>query len=185
VGVAKLDRACEELSIRPRNVVLLSLRSADLRLDNISMTTKEGRAIGAALIENKYVTALNLSGNRLFNEAFVKTDKNSVGVFKRHADKYIWNGKGIFEALCLPDAKHSDINLRQTQLGAVEFDALSVHLCTRAPTCLRGLPDVLLFLFCKWSSHTGGMRSRTCLHNTTQNRQMHLIRKQGVAEDGY
>lgn len=149
MGVAKLDRACEELSIRPRNVVLLSLRSADLRLDNISMTTKEGRAIGAALIENKYVTALNLSGNRLFNEAFVKTDKNSVGVFKRHADKYIWNGKGIFEALCLPDAKHSDINLRQTQLGAVEFDALSVHLCTRAPTCLRGLPDVLLFLFCK------------------------------------
>jgi hypothetical protein len=146
--------------------VLLSLRSADLRLDNISMTTKEGRAIGAALIENKYVTALNLSGNRLFNEAFVKTDKNSVGVFKRHADKYIWNGKGIFEALCLPDAKHSDINLRQTQLGAVEFDALSVHLCTRAPTCLRCL--VVSFLQMEQPYRRYAVPHLLTQHNTKQ-----------------
>jgi hypothetical protein len=128
VGITKLRRACEELSIRPRNVVLLSLGNANLRLDNISMTTKEGRAIGAALLENKYVTALNLSGNRLFNEAFVNVDKSSVGALNKQVDQYIWNGTGIFEALLHKGAKHLVINLQQTQLGAISYYGLSMSL---------------------------------------------------------
>ena len=108
--------------------MLLSLGNANLRLDNISMTTQEGRAIGAALLENKYVTALNLSGNRLFNEAFVKVDKSSVGALNKQVDQYIWNGTGIFEALLHKGAKHLVINLQQTQLGAISYDGLSMSL---------------------------------------------------------
>ena len=128
VGITKLRRTCEELSILPRNVVLLSLGNANLRLDNISMTTKEGRAIGAALLENKYVTALNLSGNRLFNEAFVNVDKSRVGDLNKQVDQYIWNGTGIFEALLHKGAKHVVINLQQTQLGAISYDGFSMSL---------------------------------------------------------
>ena len=57
--------------IRPRNAILLSLRNAHLRLDNVGLTTKEGLALGGALTKNAFVKSLDVSSNRLFNEAFV------------------------------------------------------------------------------------------------------------------
>ena len=106
-------RACEELCIQPRNAILLQLTSNSLRFDSMSLTTKEGCAIAAALAENKFARAIDLSCNRLFNEAF-------VGIFEYGMEgRKKFRGKGLFKAIMHNNAgaQYHEINLKQTLLG--------------------------------------------------------------------
>ena len=109
-------RICEEQMIRPRNAILLSLRNAHLRLDNVGLTTKEGLALGGGLTKNAFVKSLDVSSNRLFNEAFVGIEAGGK-VDQRSSIKVSARGKGILQAIAGKTEQFESINLQQTQLG--------------------------------------------------------------------
>lgn len=112
-GYLSYLRVCEDLSIRPRNSILTGLRDSSMHLENMSLTTKEARALGAALSRNAYIRFLTLSGNRLFDEGFVTRPK---AVNESHSAQFS-QGKGVLEAVCELPAQFEELNFQCTKLG--------------------------------------------------------------------
>jgi len=139
-GYLSYLRVCEELSIRPRNSLLISLRNFHLRLDNMSLTTKEGRALGAALAANKHISSLDLSGNRFFNEAFVSIDEQEGGV-GRGSLKYMSKGMGVLDAVLRTESQIEQVNLQQTQLGKCAVSG-SKHIARKAVEILGNIAEI-------------------------------------------
>jgi CRP-like cAMP-binding protein len=103
-------RVCDEMSIRPSKVILLALKSAHIRLDNMGLTIKDGLAVAGALCGNTIVRSLNLSGNRLYNDAF-------TGIREGRIEKITTSNKGILDAIAEKPTQYEEINLERTYLG--------------------------------------------------------------------